>query len=82
MTCSDGSFTVRFLTTGKELMPVLEGITYGDRTDRRRIISYVKNGKGTVYHCQTTNTYWRTLKAAKALGPENKQIDNPRCKNV
>jgi len=63
-------------------MPVLEGITYGDRTDRRRIISYVKNGKGIVYHCQTTNTYWRTLKAAKALGPEDKQIDNPRCKDV
>ena len=81
MTSSDGSFTVRFLTTGKELMSVLEGITYGDRGDSRRIISYIKNGKSTIYHCQTTNTYWRTLKAAKVLGPKKKQIKNPRCKD-
>ena len=82
MTSNGGSITVRFLTTGKELMPVLEGITYGDRGESRRIIAYVKNGKGTVYHCQSTNTYWRTLKAAKVLGPKKKQIKNPRCKNV
>ena len=70
-----------FLTTGKELMSVLEGITYGDRSDSRRIISHIKNGKSTIYHCQSTNTYWRTLKAAKVLGPEKKQIKNPRCKD-
>ena len=62
-------------------MSVLEGITYGDRGDSRRIIAYIKNGKGTVYHCQSTNTYWRTLKAAKVLGPKKKQIKNPRCKD-
>ena len=70
-----------FLTAGKELMSVLEGITYGDRGEGRRIIAYIKNGKGTVYHCQSTNTYWRTLKAAKVLGPKKKQIKNPRCKD-
>ena len=63
-------------------MSVLEGITYGDRGEGRRIISYVKNGKGTIYHCGATNTYWRTLKAAKVLGPKKKQIKNPRCKDV
>ena len=62
-------------------MSVLEGITYGDRGDRR-IIGYIKDGKSTIYHCQTTNTYWRTLKAAKAFGPKNEQIKNPRCKDV
>ena len=78
MTCSNSSITVRFLTTGKELMSVLEGITYGDRGEGRRIISYVKNGKGTIYHCGATNTYWRTLKAAKNFGPRSRLIKNPR----
>ena len=63
-------------------MSVLEGITHGDRGEGRRIINYIKNGKGTVYHCQTTNTYWRTLKSAKALQPATKRIKNPRCKNA
>ena len=55
-----------------------------DRFDsnRRRIIGHVKNGKSTIYHCQQTNTYWRTLKSAKALNPESKRIKNPRCKKA
>jgi len=59
-------------------MNILEGITHGDRGESRRIISYIKNGKGTIYHCGATGTYWRTLKAAKELAPHSKQIKQPR----
>ena len=59
-------------------MNTIEGITYGDRGEGRKIISYIKNGKGTIYHCGATNTYWRTLKAAKNLGPHSRYIKNPR----
>ena len=59
-------------------MNTIEGITYGARGEGRKIISYVKNGKGTIYHCGATGTYWRTLKAAKNLGPHSRQIKNPR----
>ena len=59
-------------------MNVFEGITHGDRGEGRKIIRYVKNGKGTIYHCGATNTYWRTLKAAKNLGPHSRYIKQPR----
>ena len=45
---------------------------------KMRIINYVKNGKSTIYYDQYSKTYWRTLKAAKNLGPSRQQIKKPR----
>jgi hypothetical protein len=43
-----------------------------------RILSKVRNGKGWLWHCQDTDTYWRSLKSCRMLSPTSQRVNNPK----
>lgn len=49
-----------------------------DPSGRARILHKVRNGKGWLWHCQDTNTYWRTLKSCRRLSPASQRVNNPK----
>ena len=47
-----------------------------------RILHKVRNGKSFLWYCTVTETYWKTLKACRALTPNTQRVKNPRCKGA
>ena len=42
------------------------------------IIGKVRNGKSWLWHDQNTDTYWRSLKAARKLTPSTQRVKKPK----
>lgn len=49
-----------------------------DNAGGARIMHKIRNGQAWLWHCQTTDTYWRSLKSCKRLSPMSQRVSNPK----
>ena len=50
----------------------------GSNAGGPRIMHKIRNGQAWLWHCQTTDTYWRSLKSCKRLSPMSQRVSNPK----